>query len=334
MKSLFKWCPLSPPSSYHASTRSTATGASIFAALSAIIIMLFGLEQGLFLYLPLALSSFLFGLPHGAIDHLIIVGLARREMNLRTLTLACGVYLSLVILFFSLWWLNPMVGLILFLGITVYHWGKADLAFESLIRTEALQNTPQFLKLSHLLLRGFLPIGTPFLAFPEATESFIISCTSSFGQTFALNTSVSTVISICLGILLISEAFYLKSVGQHRTELATEDIGLLVFFFLVPPLLAIGLYFCLWHSFRHVLRLVHYQPDRENNQLLLSRLGRFYRQALPFTLASIMIVLAAVILLPEVKHADQLFGTYLVVISSLTLPHLCVVEWMDKRERI
>lgn len=334
MKSFFKWSPLAPPSSYSRSTASFASLAGFASALIACAIVITGLDEGPWLYLPLVSSVFLFGLPHGAIDHLVMIGLAQRKMNLINLTIACLLYLSLVILMLLLWWTSPLFGLILFLGITVYHWGKADLVFESLTQVEKAQEIPRLLRLSHLLLRGFLPIGTPFLAFPEATEAFLLSCTSSFGYVFVLHPGLRVALFVFLGALLMGEAFYLRSIGPNWKQRTIEDIGLLIYFSLVPPVLAIGLYFCLWHGFRHVLRLVQYGSGPTNTGSLIENLGRFYTQAIPFTLASLVIVLATVLLLPEATRVDQLIGIYLVVISSLTLPHLCVVEWMDTRERI
>ena len=338
MTRLFKWCPLQPPSLYPKSLTSVANRFALAAALTAAGMMLFGLEQGFGLYLPLILSVFLFGLPHGAIDHLVMIGLARRQMRLTALAGACLIYLIPVVLFLILWFLSPLAGLVLFLGITIYHWGKADLAFESILRpaTQQAPRVPRFLSFSHLLLRGFLPIGTPFLAFPGATEAFITACTSSFGYDFTLPGAVRLGLLLCLSALLLSEYFYLKTCGPQRRQLLAEDAGLLIFFILVPPLLAIGLYFCLWHGLRHVLRLIHYRstPDETEPEQLVEGLKRFYIRALPFTLASLLILLVVLLFLPEVSRGEQLIGLYLVVISSLTLPHLIVVEWMDARERI
>lgn len=50
--------------------------------------------------------------------------------------------------------------------------------------------------------------------------------------------------------------------AQRRVwrEDAFEIVLLAAFFALVPPVLAVGLYFCLWHSVRHVGRLMLLDP--------------------------------------------------------------------------
>lgn len=331
MKAFFQWRPLVPPAG-HQSGVAVASAVGLATAAIAALFLVLGLDGGIWLYLPLILSVFLFGLPHGAIDHLVLIGLARRRLNLTSLAIACGLYLTLVFVFLILWWVSPLIGLILFLGITVYHWGKSDLAFESL-NSPNLSAAPTLPRTSHLLLRGFLPIGTPFIAFPEATQSFITACTSSFGYDVKVSTGFNTVLWFVLLILLTSEISYLKRQRNWKRLLA-EDCALLGYFILIPPVLAIGLYFCLWHGLRHVLRLIQYESDAVDAVKLSDGLKRFYIQALPFTLVSLLLVAAVVLLLPQAKQLDQLVGIYLVVISSLTLPHLCVVEWMDWRERI
>lgn len=331
MKSFFKWQALGIP------TRNTAlaagpahlAGATAFA-LGAILVLT-GATEGLLLYLPLLLSVFLFGLPHGAIDHLVLLGLAERRMDLTGLILVCSIYLALVLAFLVLWWVGTLLALTLFLLITVYHWGQADLAFETLLE-KRLSRLPKISRRWHALFRGSLPIGLPFLAFPLETKAFLVSCASGFGYSYELSSGLRLAISIALLLLAVGEVYYLKNLPSRRGLTLIEDLGLILFFLIVPPILAIGLYFCLWHGLRHVLRLLRYGKCTTAPIGTLSELKTFYIRALPFTLASLLIVAVVFLLAPGTSSPSQILGTYLVVISSLTLPHLLVVEWMDRRE--
>ena len=205
--------------------------------------VVFGLDAGLPLYLPMLASVLLFGLPHGAIDHLVILGLAKSSLSLKALALVCLIYLSFVVVMLCLWWGAPLVAVILFLAITIYHWGRADLAFEGLLNPEALQATPRILKFNHSFLRGILPIGIPFLSFPDATEAILNSCSIAFGYKYELGATLPFVILIFLLLLLFSEIAFLRYQGVQRTVRLVEDLGLIAFFVLVPPLLAVGFIF-------------------------------------------------------------------------------------------
>jgi Brp/Blh family beta-carotene 15,15'-monooxygenase len=332
MKPIFYWCPLNPPAVKSRTEARLANQFGLTGGLLGLGMVLLGLDAGLPLYFPMLASLLLFGLPHGAIDHLVVLGLAKRSLSLKALAVVCLVYLSFVVAMLCLWWLAPLVAVVLFLGITIYHWGRADLAFEGLLNPEALQASPRVLKFNHSLLRGMFPIGIPFLAFPDDTEAILNSCSVAFGYSYELGATVRLVISIGLLLLLFSEVFYLYYQKDQRNLRLAEDLGLIAFFVLIPPVLAVGLYFCLWHGFRHVLRLIRYEGNEGVCDTSLARFKRFYCQALPFTLASILILAAVLLQLRESVDLSTFIGIYLVVISSLTVPHLLVVEWMDRQE--
>ena len=332
MRPIFHWSPLKPPAGKPSMGTRFANGLALAGGLLGLVMVVLDLDAGLPLYLPMLASVLLFGLPHGAIDHLVVLGLAKRSLSLKALTLVCLIYLSFVVAMLCLWWLAPLVAVILFLGITIYHWGRADLAFEGLLNPAALQTTPRILKFNHSFLRGMFPIGIPFLAFPDATEAILNSCSIAFGYEYELGTTLPFIILIALILLLLSELAYLSYQGEQRKLRLAEDLGLIAFFVLIPPVLAIGLYFCLWHGFRHVLRLIRYVGSEDECGTAFSQFKRFYCQALPFTLASVLILAVVLLLLRGSVDLSAFIGIYLVVISSLTVPHLLVVEWMDRQE--
>lgn len=334
MKSFFQWTSLYPPGKPSRVEGRLANRFGISAGLLGLAMVVLGIDSGLALYLPILASAFLFGLPHGAIDHLVVLGLAKRSLTLKALLVVCFAYLGLVLAMLGLWWASPFFAVMLFLVITIYHWGRADLAFDSLLNPAALQATPKVLQYNHALLRGFFPIGLPFLAFPEATEAILNACSISFGYEYELSHSLRVGILLCLFLLLVGEIAYLgRQKEQWKLRLA-EDLGLIVFFTFVPPLLAVGLYFCFWHGLRHVLRLIRYKGEEAQLVSVAGRLKCFYCQALPFTFASILMIGGILLLLPKLAGLYEFIGIYLVIISALTVPHLLVVEWMDRREGV
>ena len=112
-----------------------------------------------------------------------------------------------------------------------------------------------------------------------------------------------------------------------------ETALLAFYFFCVPPVLAVGLYFCLWHSTRHIARLV--LLDGEGARALEAgrpgwALARFARDAAPLTVTALFILLGLYFAVPGGGVSlSGLLAVYLVLISALTLPHVVVVTFMD-----
>lgn len=336
MNNPFQWAPL------RATGNRSGLGLTRYATTAALLIGLIGWlmvalgwDQTFWALIPLVLSALFLGLPHGAIDHLVVLGLARRKLTLKNLLLICGLYLGAVLAILLLWWLQPPVALTLFLLYTIYHWGKADLAFECLRGNGSAAERTGGLAWAHLLLRGSLPIGLPFVAFPAETRTFINLCLEPFGQSLQMGAPWQALIGAAVAALLVAELFYCRMKGLEAWTIGLETLGLLVFFASVPPLLAIGLYFCGWHGLRHVLRLLNYRAPGEANaarQTFGPAFARFSLRALPFTLLSLALLYGMRWLVANDAGLGEMIALYMILISALTLPHLFVVEWMDRVE--
>ena len=73
--------------------------------------------------LPLYLSLFIFGMPHGGADHLLIWGMIKNSsFGFRIGTLLAYPILSMIYL--AVWNLQPLPSALFFLGLTVFHWGQ------------------------------------------------------------------------------------------------------------------------------------------------------------------------------------------------------------------
>ena len=99
------------------------------------------------------------------------------------------------------------------------------------------------------------------------------------------------------------------------------------------PVLAVGLYFCLWHATRHVARLALLDP-KSTGALEAGRVApalvRFARNAAPLTVAALVLLLGLYLVVPEVGATPP--ALYLLLVSALTLPHVVVVSFMDVRQ--
>lgn len=338
MKSLFAWQALPPPAygSEPAWIHRAALIGALIALTGGLLQLALGLGEGWQAFLPLAVSALLFGLPHGAIDHLVALGLAGRQLKPGNLLLVTGIYALLALLYGGLWLIAPGAALLGFLIMTIYHWGKADTAFDSVRFPDGALPRSPFFRVVHTTLRGGLPIGLPLLVFPEPSVDFLRSCLQLF-----VDHGVPAVqlwrpwLGGALTLLLALELFLLwrhRSMSGSRYLLMETGL-LLALFICLPPLAAIGWYFCLWHGLRHVLRLTRYGGGASTSQTCLNALGFFYYRALPFTLVSLLFLGLLGLGLPASETPMQWVALYLVLISTLTFPHIILVEWMDQNRR-
>jgi len=139
--------------------------------------------------------------------------------------------------------------------------------------------------------------------------------------------------------LLIVVSFvvsYIVSAPEGRAAWrvdAGETLFLTAYFLVVPPILAVGVFFCCWHSVRHIVRLLLLN-DGTATQLELGDItgatGRFVRQATPLSVGALGLFSALALAVPvaPVEWID-LFGVYLVGIAVLTAPHIIIVTWLD-----
>jgi Brp/Blh family beta-carotene 15,15'-monooxygenase len=97
--------------------------------------------------------------------------------------------------------------------------------------------------------------------------------------------------------------------------------------------LAVGLYFCLWHSVRHIARLVALDAPAASALATGRRwpaVRRFARDAAPLTAGALVVFAALYLAVPTDGSLAGLVAVYLVLLAVLTLPHVVVVTRMDR----
>jgi Brp/Blh family beta-carotene 15,15'-monooxygenase len=296
-------------------------------------------------FYPFALGLVLLGLPHGAMDHLVWPHLRRRPLTLRYLGTFIAGYLALVLLYLVFWRAYPFAALMGFLGISWLHWGQGDYDYLRLFEGRPRpRNSAGTLLI--WLVRGGLPIFLPILAFPATFARVGAGLTHWYGG-MGPPAPDRGVVSFGVVALLVFVALYLRQAwcddepGLRRGF--RHDVGellLLGFLFArVPPLLAVGTYFCVWHSARHIGRLMLADPITSS---LLSEgraqegVWRTILQSLPM-MAGAVVLLGGLYIMQRHRAMDSLAALvylYLSLIAALTVPHFLVVLWMDRRQRL
>ena len=297
-------------------------------------------------FAPFVVSVGLFGLPHGAVDHLMPVRLSDTALG-RSLAVVSIVYAILGGLYLAVWAISPAVALVAFIGMTWFHWGQGD-AFALRAFGEAGHIRTRSDRWASLIVRGGLPMLVPLLGQPEGYQRVVNGIIALFDPTattaltplFRLDTRLA--LGIGFGVFTLSSLLWTaRHVWQGDTSTSgllwdAVEIGVLwVFFWLVPPVFAVGLYFAVWHAVRHIGRLAIVDPAAR--QALdagewPTAFWRFYRDATPLTIASLALFVGLYVWVPTDGSLNALLAIYLVGIAVLTLPHVAVVTWMDRQQ--
>jgi Brp/Blh family beta-carotene 15,15'-monooxygenase len=278
--------------------------------------------------LLLAIGLFVLGIPHGCFDQEVYRLLRKRGKRRVHLVAFLVGYLLLVLLYGLLWAVSPLFGLVSFYALTWYHWGVGDRDWETFVRGQPIGRGQGWDRAVFVFVRGGLPMALPFLFHPERVEWFLQACLDLFPSAGAphLAPAITTVGWAGSGLLLAGALFLALRQRPHWQRRETEVLGLVALFLLLPPLLAVGLYYVFWHAGRHLLRLrFSFAPEwvRERSLILLSG-GMIFS-------ATAVLISMALGLLREID--EELFLALLLVCTCcLTLPHSLVVDWLDRRE--
>ena len=335
-----------------ARARARAAGISTLAGALALgigfaVVGLFDSLPLAYQYAPLAASVVLLGLPHGAVDHLVLSRARGTPVTPRAVALVGGLYLVVGSAYAAVWFVAPAAAFALFVLVTLVHWGQGDVyallefAGVSHLETRAARALA-------LVVRGGCPMLVPLVAFPDK-YAFVAGTLVDLFAPAADSTVLEPLVAptVRLGAALGFGALVVATLalGYRRTDAlepwlldAGETLGLAAFFAVVPPILAIGLYFSLWHSVRHILRTL-LVDDAARTALAAGNargaIGRFARDAAPLTAGALVVFGALALAVPRTPATvPDVVALYLVGIAVLTLPHVVVVSALDREQRV
>lgn len=293
---------------------------------------------------PLFASVLLLGLPHGAVDHLVVPRALGGRLTLRLAVAVGGVYAVIGGAYLAGWFLAPAAAFGFFIALTWLHWGQGDIhPVRELVGGDHLNTRP--VAAGTLLVRGGMPMLVPLLAFPDQyrrvagwlIELFEPDRTAALAVLFAPD--VRAALAVGFGTLIavtLAAGLAIAADRQAWAVDAGETLLLVGFFTTVPPVLAIGVYFCVWHSLRHVVRYL--LLDGRSRAAFASGsisgpLARFGRDAAPLTGLSLVLGGGLYALVPGASTEPRtLLGLYLVFIAVLTLPHVLFVSYLDVQD--
>lgn len=274
-----------------------------------------------------------FGIPHGAVDHLVAATLGSSASTRLTRSAATQIrslrfhlaYLGAMVAYGLVWLAVPAVALAGFLLLSVHHFGQSDLAYLQLDRWR--QGAIQ-------LSRGLFLVGLLLVASLEQVSP-VIERMGGFDPTAWTWLAGHTVAwSLALVGQQLVVGLFVGSQIRDRMIIQREAIAvtaLTALFVAADPLIGFAVYFGLWHSLNHLSVLSEVLGHRSGSAALVPRqLARLAAPRSAVSLAALTIFVAGAVAFGE---TELIVPVALIFVSMLTLPHMIVVERLWKAFR-
>ena len=252
----------------------------------------------------LALVVFI-GLPHGAFDAAISLSMLRSAKKIIRLAGILICYLLLAIIVVLVWYQLPEFSLLVFLIISVIHFGLADYGA-----------SPTRIKWAHVIAHGgIVAIWLPVIHKSEVEELFAILTN---GPTPFLWDIMMILLVFWIGGALLHLYQTLRSKKQYLVGI--ELIGLIALAWIATPLVTFAIYFCLFHSRRHFIFIWKQLQPISSKQVLIN-------SALLLSAASWLIGAGLYWYLHlEMSASNAALQTIFIGLAALTVPHMMLID--------
>jgi len=292
-----------------------------FAILVSVIFHIFSIVPTMSLQLAIAVIALTLGIPHGAIDHLITLP---KEPRSRVVTFIFLYIAIAVAAGFGIANANR-IGFQAVVLMSSLHFGFGDAAYSNEWKDfQDKKRDSLFIILLYALPAGLLPVVLPLTDSRAAStlkriNPSIANWAGTYATTFRLITI--TLAIICYLVLLLTK----------RVQLAVDLALLAALSLIATPLITFAIYFGCWHAVRHTARLVPKLPNlkplmRESSarkKILAAFMPGLYAVVGTYALAS------ALLLFESNRFSYGLLWTTLVIVWSLTVPHMIITAKFD-----
>ena len=243
------------------------------------------------------------GLPHGAMDGALAAHFGWMESKKKAATFLIG-YVAMAALVVGFWFVAPAISFIIFLGISMYHFGKGD------VNTDGEEPS-----VTESLARGGVVIGgiSQFHRV-DADEIFQVLIGSNTELVWLFLNSVVPMTLIFAILSMVN-----KSTGE-RGSLLAEIAGLALIFSILPPLVGFAIYFCLIHSIRHFASM---------RAMLSDTITKLQITKTTILFSAISWAAGLIILAQQssnIGFEPALLQVIFIGLAALTVPHMILVD--------
>ncbi len=256
------------------------------------------------------LLIFFIGLPHGSFDGAVasLVGFRNRIQFIQFLFY----YLALFFLVILFWLYFPIISLIIFILMTVAHFGLCDWTNFKINKYKYSVSFTYGMTIIFGII--FFNENQSFMIFEYLTNEKIYNFQKYFFIPYAI-----TFISILYFIYL---SFFETKLRKGIIEISF----LLLIFYIFDPLLSFTIYFCFFHTYKHLKHLI------KNIYLNLSNKKFVIYSTLVFTVISWFVGLGIVYyLVQNYSLYESILKVIFIGLAALTLPHMILVDFVYRR---
>ena len=268
-----------------------------------------------------ALIALAVGIPHGALDHLVT--LPRTSSAKMALFILGYVAVAIAAVVALLTW--NVIGFIGVVVMSAVHFGIGDAAFISEIDRRSVDRK-YFQKYLYAAAAGTLPVVIPLVNEKSNTALEKVN-----PQLLDWHQGLNN--DLMLWTMVLTAIVLLRLVQKRRDGEAIDLVLLYLLAVTAPPLVAFAVYFGCWHAMRHTARLTLTLPSSQAAFAEGNIKRAFIKAVLPGTPALIgtFVVAAAIVIFRGDSLDDQFLWVTLVVVWSLTVPHMAVTARLDRK---
>jgi Brp/Blh family beta-carotene 15,15'-monooxygenase len=257
-----------------------------------------------FNYTVLIIGLLYIGIPHGALDHLLM-----KNKNTSLFSFIFK-YVSIIALYFIFWQVFPILALIVFVVYSAYHFGESELV-------EISKKLDSFGSHYKAFLMGISILF--FIIFSHPEESFLIVSHLSYFPFSSFSN---------LNYFLITKMVASSALIYILTQAILSDrwsyLGLLILLLLgvkVPLILAFGIYFIFQHSsnaWQHLklgLNMSSFQMHKKSSL---------------YTLGALLIFFGIVFYGKDLENVEGLWAYFFIFIACISFPHFFLMHLFYK----
>lgn len=262
----------------------------------------------IYLITPLVLMTLL-GVPHGALDGYVIKSVSRSAWDSMAL-FTC--YVLLAALSIGIWLVYPTASMLVFLAISVVHFGRSDVSGQVYARP-----------LLAIFARGGLwVVALPTIQW-QSTEILF-----AYLQTDTAVVRNVLMVAMVLWVL-ISMAHLSAELWHGHRRVCSEWLAGLLIVMLLPALWAICVYFCAWHARGHMSKVLSCSQNQQQAK----------RDMFIFTILTLSIAVALYVLfLRQTEIEPAVVTVFFVGLFAVTVPHMILIDfylpWRQEQWRI
>ena len=252
----------------------------------------------------IALGAVVFiGLPHGAMDGALAAHFGWMESKKKAASFLLG-YVAMAALVVGFWFVAPAISFVIFLAISMFHFGKGDVN----------DSNKQFTAIESLARGGLVIAGISQFHAADADSIFVALVGSDTELVWLFLDAALAITIACCGITLAGKK------GEERGRFFGEIAGLTLIFGILPPLVGFSIYFCLIHSMRHFATMKAMLADTIS-KLQITRTTVLF-SAMCWAVGLIILAQQS----SNVGIEPALLQVVFIGLAALTVPHMMLVD--------